>query len=281
MLVSVFVVFFFCSTGYSQQWINFYDSKMNRNKPFLISNIGSNNQDDGGEKLFHTIEQAYSAFMDDHEFSLALRVCSPYPLPIVFTSPQYSPSPARIAIERFSSEINGIKLERVFLLRNDKNCAYNQKHLITEYWLVPKDSDFPEFVEIAKITDFPMYRAETSGKYKRKSLIDSFKSVGELISPEHVSKHISLTPSNYLVFKNNLLRLLRKDKFSFVLIEYPNHGKSRKAIFNQAVGLKQFLTKNNIRKGRIVIKPCDLSECEFDSDNKHQIYPNITSVYQN
>lgn len=178
--------------------------------------------------------------------------------------------------ERFASETGGINLERIFLLRDDKNCAYNQKHLITEYWLVPKDSDFPEFVEVGKPSDFRASVAETSGKYERKILIDSFKADGKLVSSENSNGLVSLTPSNYLTFKNNLLGLLRKDKFSFVLIEYPNYGKTRKAILSQSVNLKQFLIKNNIRERRIVIKACELGECEFDFENNYPIYPNVT-----
>lgn len=281
VLISVFVVFLFCKIGCAQQLINFYDSKTNQNKPFLISKVSRHNED-GGEQLFHTIEQAYMAFMDDSEVALAFRVCSPLPLPVVFTSDWYKTSyTAYLIKERFSSETGGIKLDRVFLLRNDKNCAYNEKHKITEYWLVPKDSDFPEFVEIGKLTDFRGHLAEESGKYERKILIDSFKADEKFVSSENSNKLLSLTPSNYWMFKSNLLSLLRKDKFSFVLIEYPTHGKTRKTIFTQAVRLKQFLIENNIREGRIMMKPCGLSECEFDFENEYPIYPNVTSVYQN
>lgn len=281
LILVFFVVFFFCKIVCGQQWINFYDSKTDRNKPFLISKVSRNNED-GGEQLFHTLEQAYSAFRDDPQLSLALRVCSPYPSPVVFTDYSYNPSYAALIIkERFTSDVGGIILERVFLLRNDKNCVSNLKHKITEYWLVPKDSDFPEFVEIGKLTDIQVFAAEESGKYVRKNLIDSFKADGKLVSSYTSDKSVLLTPANYLTFKNNLLGLLRKDKFSFVLIEYPNYGKTRKAIFGQAVQLKQFLTKSNIRAGRIVMKTCDLSECEFNFENKYPIYPNVTSVYRN
>lgn len=275
----IFVFLIFCQSGFGQQGINFYDSKIDQTKPFLISSVSAKSED-GGEKLFHTLEQAYAAFRNDGEFSLALRVCSDFALPVIFTDSYYSPSyKAYLIKERFGG-IQGINLDKVFLLRNDKNCIENEKFKITEFWLVPKDSDFPEFVEIAQMNDFQIYSTEKFGIYRRKILISSFKVDTEFISAEKSEEPVLLTLSNYPIFKNNLLGLLRKDKFSFILIEYPNYGKVKKNIYNQALDLKTFLTKNHIRENRIFLKSCDSDECEFDFSIKNSIYPNVISVYK-
>lgn len=264
--------------------INTYDVEESHNKPFLIAKVNSMSED-GGEKLFHTLEAAYNAFMADPKLSLALRVCSSYPLPVIFTSDEYSVAGAKYAIKsRFSSEfrgyISGINVEKVFLLKNDKNCLYSENSKITEYWIISENSDFPEFVEIGKLTDYKALGEDPTDKYNRESIVDSFNLKKEF-SPENIKENVLLTPLNYPTFKNDFLKSLKEDKLSFVIIEYPDYGKTKKTIFEQSVQLKKFLTKNYIRENRIIVKTCKWFNCEFDFDSKFPIYPKISIVHRN
>lgn len=267
----------------SGQWINFYSSEMDQTKPFLISKTYYDSED-GGEKVFHTLEQAYAAFNDDSEFSLVLRVCSKNPLPVVFTGEFHNPSYIAYLINaRFSPDFignGGIKLDRVFLLTTGNDCSGIWKNIHTEYWLIPKNSDFPEFAEIGNIADYCDSFKLNSAKYERKILVESFKLNKEMLTSEKFSKDDFLTPSTEFAFKQNLLELLQKDRFSYVLLEYPDFSKSKKVIFSQALRLKQFLVKDHIRTARIVVNPCKTAsgECDFESKSRYPIYPNVTLI---
>lgn len=277
-LVVLFVVLLFSQLSQAQLLKNFYDPKMNPNKPFLLSSIQGIGEEIG-ERRFHTLENAYAAFLDDPQFLLALRVCSSYPLPIVSTSNEYGIFwTVDLIKKRFSYETNiagssrGIPLERVFLLRNDKNCTfYNQKNFVTEYWLIPKDSDLPNFVEIEKLDE-----------YDRDDLIaDShFQTSEDLTNTLTPEKYVPVTSSSYESFKFNILKLARKNKFSYFLIEYPNAGKSKRKVFLESSRLKQFLVKNNIREERIIVKQCDEQYCNLGFEDKYPVYPNIAHIYR-
>ena len=262
---------------------NFYSSKINQNKPFLINRVFSND-DDGGERLFHTLEQIQQAFQDDTDFSLALRVCSSQPLSVVFTSIDYSPRHTGLLIKtQFQSFTAGINVDKVFLLTtkaNDQTCSDNKKKLITEYWLIPKNSDFPDFDEIGKLADYDDSLKVNSAKYERKVIVESFKLDGDIFTSEQYAKIDSLTPATESTFKADLLKLLRADRLSFLLIQYPNYGKSVKAAFGKALQIKRFLLKNYIRSKRIILSQCETNECNFDDAAKYPVYPNISVVRQ-
>ena len=280
--ISMFIFFLFCGFA-NGQWLNFYSSDISRTKPFLISRVHYRNED-GGEQLYHTLEQAKAAFDDDAEFSLALRICSKNPLPVAFTT--FNPSyQASVMVTSFSPDVlgkSGINLNKVFLLKPAKNCSGSWKNAAAEYWLIPKNSDFPEFSEIGSILDYCDSFKLNSAKYERKVLVESFKMGEKIFASDAANENNFLTPFNEFAFKLNLLKLLQKNRFSFILFEYPDSGRLKKSIFSKAVQLKQFLVKNNIRSARIVVDSCATArdECDFDSKTKHSIYPNITLIQQ-
>lgn len=240
-------------------------------KPILLGN--RSHYDEDTDALFHSLENVRYMFEKDRKASFAVRVCSPDPLPVAFADAAGVSYGIRIVKQQldYLKEYSFLKIpeRNIYLLRNEKRCKFYKNTTLTEYWFVPSNANLPEFVEAGDPKNF-----------LTDNLILNFKEFdGKLTSSKKSGDLISLTPVNYKIIKLNIFELLRKDKISYILINYPTYGTSRRIIYSKALQLQAYLVKKGIGKHRVYIKRC-VTACYIPENEKNALYPNVTIVYQ-
>lgn len=238
----------------------------NSYKPLLLGKSSPYYEDQ--DRLYHQIESTAAMFKNDPNALLAVRVCSTDPLPIAYVNA----AGIDWVIKQFNEQINALRKQtypvdipasRVYYLRNDTGCGSYRNVNLTEYWFVPSDADFPEFIEFSKPENI-----------LEKTLIFSSQIDVRLIAPDKPENFISLTTAGYETFKVNLIKKLREDKTSLVLINYPSSGIAQKIIFDKSNKLKMFLTKYGIRPQRIFVKQSPKDD--FNNHSDSELFPNVT-----
>lgn len=230
-------------------------------------------KDDSSERIIHSIENTSDKFEKDPNGLYAIRVCSPDPLPVAFVGA----SGVALAVRQITLQLDYLKKTKflnvpepnIFFLRNDKGCGLNKNSAATEYWFIPSDAELPEFVEIKKYTDITI-----------NGLIFNYSDFDEKLLSLSVTEDAVLTPNYYEMVKAELVKMLKKDKTSLLLIEVPQFLVKRKTkiIPSQADELKLFLTGKGIGKHRIFIKKNGYYYQEVNSNTG--FYPNVTIAYQ-
>ena len=243
-----------------------------QDNPVLVNKVDRYVGD--GEFIVSILENIADRFLNgkNKDSFVALRVCSPDPLDVTFARDEYDTD---LILFRIREDFKVIPLSNVYLLR-DSNCIPDTTKFYTEYWYVPKNADFPPFVEIKKIQDLS---AEV--------LIGSFYITGKnLVSDDESDDNIDLTPEFYEAVKHKLVEKLRTNKTAFVLINYANQSYSdldraaRKSVLKKAFQLRAYLMSQGIGKYRIFVKE---AKDYYTVDNNSKItayYPDVTIAYQ-
>lgn len=230
-------------------------------------------KDDYAERIIHTIENTADKFEKDPNAVYAIRVCSPDPLPVAFAGA----SGVALAVRQIMLQLDYLKNTKflnlpesnIFFLRNNKDCGLKNNSAATEYWFVPSNAELPEFVEIKKHTDLTA-----------NGLIFNYSDFDEKLLCISAPEDVALTPRYYEAIKSELVKMLKKNKTSLLLIEAPQFlmkGKI-KTIPSQADELKLFLTRKGIGKHRIFIKKS--GQYFQNAKPNTDFYPNVTIIYQ-
>lgn len=240
------------------------------NKPLLLGKSSPYYEDQ--DKLYHAIESTTEMFRKDPNALLAVRVCSTDPLPIAYVNA----AGLDWVIKQFNEQLDylrkqifsvNIPASRVYYLRNDKGCGSYKNINLTEYWFISSSADFPEFIEFGK----PENIAE-------KTLVFASQVDEELISGKNSGNFIPLKSGEYEVFKDKLVKMLRENKTSLVLINYPTFETKQRPIFINASKLKKFLIEAGIRSQRIFVKSSKIDN--FADQPQNFSSPNISILYQ-
>lgn len=215
----------------------------------LIGRLDTNG-DDSRELSDNIALKTKSLFSAENDY-IAVRACSNEPLPIIFAF-----SNVNLFFESLRYNSFDISKSRIYYLRQNKSCRFQSYSILTEYWIVPKNAEFPEFVEIRNAEDIT---AETIFS-------------GIVFDKDEETK----ASKDWVSIKSNSLESMKKNKTALVLIETPLRSRSR--IYLKAVEFRNFLAKNGIGKNRIFIKE-RFSLTSRESYPKEK-YPTITIVYQ-
>lgn len=215
----------------------------------LIGRLDTNG-DDSRELSDNIALKTRGLFNTENDY-IAIRACSNEPLPIIFAF-----SNVNLFFESLRYNSFDIPKSRIYYLRQNKSCRFQSRSILTEYWIVPKNAEFPEFVEIRNAEDI---MAETIFS-------------GIVFDKDEESK----ASKDWVGVKSNSLEAMKKHRTALMLIETPLRRRSR--IYPKAVEIKNFLVKNGIGKNRIFIKErFSLSSRESYPKEK---YPTITLAHQ-
>lgn len=246
-----------------------------QNKPVLLG-ASTGFGDDPGEFINHSIvEPAEKLFKKDLNGFFAVRICSTAPLPVAFYNDGNDYwQVIKIINERLNflrtREFINIPESKIYFLRNETGCRISKKIPLIEYWFVPSYADFPAFIEVKKPEDISARNIISSYEYVDKELFEN----------KTLEQFVSLTSESYEETKLKIVKLLREDKTSFLLIRYViTSGTSKNIRLNKAIQLKSFLLSNSIGEHRIFVKEC-IARCVFDEKSKNSIYPDVAIIYQ-
>jgi hypothetical protein len=163
---------------------------------------------------------------------LAVRVCSDRALPLALMAAFGSPLNAIELLEKN----HAIRSSHIYYLRKANNCKPNEANS-TEYWLVPKDAEFPEFTEWRR-ADHLISRTVVDDGYSFEGAISE-----------------KLSPDTYGIILERIAKSLKDDRTGFVLIRYSQNGaKRRSAAADRALEAENYLINQGISSYRIIVE---------------------------
>jgi hypothetical protein len=186
---------------------------------------------------------------------LAIRICSTDPLPVAVATARGLPF---VAAELFSRI--GIPKSSIVYLREDGVCAPTFKGSRTEYWLVPRNAEFPSFVELQYATglSFEVLAERDLYRGNRQATIDR-------------SAWQQLNEKSYQSVLNDLMSKLVENRNCSAVIAFFNDRRTRDINERKKIAaIRAMLTSNGIGIHRIHFK-------SIESFYKQE-YPAITLI---
>lgn len=203
---------------------------LNRQNAVLVGSIQPG-VEDIGEALYSVGARSSEAIKREGAV-LAVRVCSERALPLALMTAFFSPFDAIALLEKN----HAISSSQVYFLRQANNCKPNQANS-TEYWLVPKDAELPEFTEWRR-ADHLISR----------TVIDDGYSFEGAISEK-------LSPATYRAVLERTAKSLKDDRTGFVFIRYTQKsGNRRSAAADRAAEAKNYFIHQGISSYRILVE---------------------------
>ena len=215
------------------------------NRPVLLLSFGAGDED-LSEAIYIVGERAKDK-MESDKGELAIRVCSSQPLILSLLSAYGNPFLAMDSLAKNHS----ISRSKTLFLRNDKNCRPTS----TEFWFVPKDAEFPEFVEFEK-----------AGQLGRQVLISD----DYLFDAKDGEGSQKLNPRLFESGLKKLLALLKEDRMRVVEISYPNSQNPELAA--RVAKSREFLLRAGISDYRVHVKKLN---ARAHIHGGEMVYPNI------
>lgn len=253
LICSAFLLLMFCSLGLGQ----------NKNdRPRLLMSFGANNED-VLNAIFNLGGQLAEANFNPQEEILAVRVCSNDPLPIALAMANSAPFLTTLKLEK-----RGIPKSSIFYLRQNKNCkSIPNDYVSTDFWLIPKNAEFPEFVEARRASNLSGYELTHAGFLAEVDPVEVRSSELE-----------KLTPQSYNLVLKRMVDLMRKNKSAVAVIQVPYYRRSSTAELNKRVrDTLEYLKVNNIADHRIYVRKM-YSGNTMASPEDEPKYPDIMVV---
>lgn len=268
------IVSLYQDTGYAQR----------SSKAILMSEMQAipENVDFDISEYLYKLGMKTAANFDDYPNGLiAVRVCSPELLPIALV---YGSTNPLSTTERFRELTNSFRVNlppdaktEIYFLRSNKNCKLSEQFTV-QYWFVPEDADFPEFVEHKKMDD--IYINDLI--YEILQLDDSelkfpFKADKMLLDAED---DVEVNPEIFETAKKKIAELLIQNKTAYLLIKMPDTLRQQRIINPRAAALKTFLNKQGIGNHRIFVRKCSWCFNNTYNSKSKDLYPEISIIYQ-
>lgn len=217
------------------------------NLPKLVSVYQSTYYEDIFERLDTTLLTIGNTINSEKE-TLAVRVCSNDPLPIALAFAAGKPFYITANVGKYNPNIPD-----VFFLRQNRNCKIvNNERFVTEYWIVPKNAEFPEFIEIRKAESIAISELSSYTELETAFVIPGEK-------------------SGISNLKNKALQFMKQNRTALILFQTPTLKSTNKTIAKEILQIKRFLTENGIGSNRIFVKQSS------DIASKESKYP-LTAV---
>ncbi len=220
----------------------FSNGQMNKStSPMLLGIVGTKSEDVG--EIIKLVSEKFINSDGFQQASFAIRVCSKDTLSVALANAKGLPFTTAQYLES-----KGVPNSKIFYLRNDKNCAESgNNYLETEYWFIPKGSEFPQFIELKKASNLNslLFIRHTFGNDSGKqiALFDAFG-----------GDETILTEQSYDFMLNDLTNMLKSDNTAIIIIENVVSGKSLSPLNKKVVIIKNTLMKQGISNYRIFVK---------------------------
>lgn len=198
---------------------------------------------------------------DVHEDRFAVRVCSDDSLPVALAMASGLPFVTTLKLEKL-----GIPKSRMYYLRYSKNCqARVLDYALTEYWLIPKDAEFPPFDESTRASNLSGKKLTVAGTLGKEE-------------PFEVGEVQLLTPDSYRGVLETVVRQLKENRTALVVIQVHYYKRSRTLELKSRVReTEKYLRSNGIAGHRIHVKRI-YSGISPASDQYEPKYPDIVIV---
>jgi hypothetical protein len=235
--------------------------QINRGANRLLASFDSKSDDvlNGIYNLGAILESTFVA----QEETLAVRVCSTDPLPVALATAKGAPFLATINFEKL-----GIPKSQIYYLRQDRNCTFAvNDYVLTEYWVVYKGNELPEFIEALRATSL------SGHELTRANFL-----LGEDRSEVRSPKIEKLNPASYSGVLDKVVNLMKEDRSALTVIAVPYYKYSPLIELNRRTREMQlFLKTNGVAGHRIFIKKIYSGQWLPSSKDSPQ-YPDITIV---
>jgi hypothetical protein len=200
--------------------------------------FGPNNED-VLNAIFNLGGQLVEEKFNPQEDILAVRVCSNDPLPVALAMANAAPFLAALKLEK-----RGIPKSSIYYLRN-RNCKpVLNNYVSTDFWLVPKNAEFPEYIEVRRASNLSAYELTRAG-----ALADN--------PPVEVRSYElnKLTPQSYKDVLQRMVDLMKANKGAVAVIQVPYYKRSSAPELNKRVDdTLEYLKANGILTHRIYIR---------------------------
>lgn len=243
-------------------WCGVAVGQTEKDRPRLVVRLHASGDDvlNAIYKLGLIVESSF----DSKEDTVAVRVCSDEPLPVALSMAKGLPFVTTVKLEKM-----GIPKSRIYYLRQSRGCRVRPNdYALTEYWLIPKNAEFPEFDEAAGASRLSGYQL-TNADYLAK---EEWFEVQELEQ---------LTAQSYRMVLNRVLKQLKQNRSAVAIIRVPYYRLSPTVELKLRVRQTlDYLKVNGIANHRVYVRRI-YSGSRQPSPNYEPKYPDIFLVSEN
>lgn len=224
---AVVMIILFCFVGLGQT---------SKTQATLLGTFGPDDSD--LLNLLYKIGLILESTSNSSEEIFAVRVCSNDPMPVALAMGSGAPFLTTLRMEKL-----GIPKSRMFYLRQNKGCrVMSNQSALTEYWLIPKDAEFPSFVEARRASNLLGYQLTNAGDLEKGDRSE----IGEVKQ---------LTQQSYRFILDEVIDLLNKNKSAILIIRMPYYKRSMGyELYNRVVETQKYLKVNGIANHRVYLK---------------------------
>lgn len=233
-------------------------------QPILLGSFGASDED-----VLNSISilegRLVQANFNPNESFLVLRVCSNDPMLVALSMSKSEPFLTTSMLEK-----HGIPKSSVIYLRQNKTCKPLLKNYAsTDFWIVPKSAELPEFIEARKASNISGNQLTRAGFLQEEKLVKAIS-----------SGMVSLTPQSYKAVIEKIVDFLESSKSAVVVIRVPFYRFSSAVELNRNVRETQrYLRGRGIAQHRIYVKKI-YSGSSFAPEDEPK-YPDVLVVREN
>lgn len=232
--------------------------QIERPTPRLVESFGNNYEDvyEGLDNIVVKLRRELSG----SPAIMAIRVCSNQRLGTALVTARGIPFFAASKLVSL-----GVAPSKILFLRKDQNCAPGPR-AVTEYWIIPDRSEFPEFIEAKQFSDVSLTTLVSNGGISG-------------ITISGVQSGDKLNQEIYKLILAEGLRLLQVDRQATLTIEIPIYGISNPKLDDNYKMATHYFISHGIASFRIYsrripfARPAGCSECV-------DIFPSLYFVHE-
>lgn len=199
----------------------------------LIKTIDENIEDP--MESIYDLSNFLASRINQEDDLIAIRVCSQFPLSISLNLVRDNPIESAKYLKK-----NGIPMENIIFLRQEKKCQ-NKQNTFTEYWVVPKKAQLPDFVE-----------KENAKKITAKILVSSDK-LFDINDETNCKVPKEVDNSNFKSLISDISEKLNASDNSLVLILFSKKDSKQKTLSENIKIAKDILRNKNVSKNKIFV----------------------------
>ena len=216
---------------------------------------------------------------------IAIVICSPDPLPVALAMSAGSPINFALEMEQKGNPhpvgeglAEGIiPRANITFLRRTRDCVFvKNKPGYSEYWIVRKGNELPEFVEAAKASNFSQYDIILGNDY-----YENNRDRYTFYQADLAKEAQPLTPQIYKQALAKTAEVLKQHRTAFAVINTYYYGRfPNKTVLSNIFQARNFLEKSGIGDYRIFVRRINLGN-DAAANNSGNKYPDITVVFEN
>jgi hypothetical protein len=243
-------------------WCTVVVGQTEKDKPSLLARL-----DPRGEDVLNEIYKlglVVKSDFDLKEDTIAVRVCSDDPLPVALSMAKGLPFVTTVKLEKL-----GIPKSRIYYLRQSRGCRlWPNNYALTEYWLIPRNAEFPEFDQAVGASCLSGYQLTNADSLTKEEWFE-------------VDTLEQVTPQSYALVLDKVLKQLKQNKSAVTIVRVPYYRLS--PTVELKTRLRQtlhYLKVNGISNHRVYVRRIySGSRPPFHSDEPK--YPDIFLVSEN